>query len=83
MGDRVDHRRQLIVDRVREKVTPAQLQMFQLSVLRGWEPRRTAQALGVTLMQVYMARHRVGKLMKAAAVALKAAETSGENFPAS
>lgn len=62
------------LEMVRSEVTPAQLQMFQLSVLRGWKPGEVAKALGVTTMQVYLARHRVGKLMRQAALTVRAEE---------
>lgn len=71
------HLRQRAVDRVREQVTPAQLQMFQLSVLRGWKPSDVAKALKVSTMKVYLARHRVGKLMAAAAEEVRAEEGEG------
>ena len=68
------HLRQRAVEWVRGRVTPAQLQMFQLSVLRGWKPSAVAKALKVSTMQVYLARHRVGKLMAAAAAEIRAEE---------
>jgi RNA polymerase sigma-70 factor (ECF subfamily) len=47
--------------RVRRKVRPAQFQMFELSVVRGWSVTKVASALGASVTQVYMARHRVAR----------------------
>jgi RNA polymerase sigma-70 factor (ECF subfamily) len=38
--------------------------MFEFSVLQRWPAGKVAEALGVSTIQVYMARHRVGKLVK-------------------
>jgi RNA polymerase sigma-70 factor (ECF subfamily) len=38
--------------------------MFEFAVLKRWPASKVAEALGCTLTQVYMARHRVGKLLK-------------------
>jgi RNA polymerase sigma-70 factor (ECF subfamily) len=56
--------RELALERVRNRVRPEQFQMFTLAVLKGWPAAKVAQALGVTLTQVYMARHRVGRLVR-------------------
>ena len=34
--------------------------MFDLYVLQGWPVAKVAEALGVSRMQVYLARHRLG-----------------------
>ena len=47
-------------DRVKRRVVPLQFQIFELNVLHAWPARKVATALGVTLMQVYLAKHRVG-----------------------
>lgn len=60
------------VERVKRRVKPDQFQIFELSVLRQWPVRKVAEALGVSSMQVYLARHRVGGLLKRE---LKALET--------
>lgn len=52
------------LERVKRRVRPEQFQMFDFAVLQNWPARKVAQALGATLIQVYMARHRVGKLLK-------------------
>jgi RNA polymerase sigma-70 factor (ECF subfamily) len=50
--------------RVKNRIRPEQFQMFELGVLEGWPAGKVAEALGCTLIQVYMARHRVGRQIK-------------------
>ena len=52
------------MEKVKRRVTPEQFQMFEFAVLQHWPASKVAEALGVTTVQVYMARHRVGKLVK-------------------
>ena len=52
------------VARVKRRAKPDQFQMFELYVLKGRPVREVAAALGVSLMQVYLARHRVGALLR-------------------
>ena len=52
------------VERVKRRVDPAQFQIFQLSCLEGWPVRKVAQTLGVNVGRVYLARHRLGRLLK-------------------
>lgn len=52
------------VERVKRRVKPEQFQIFELSVLKSWPVRKVAEALGVSSMQVYLARHRVGSLLR-------------------
>jgi RNA polymerase sigma-70 factor (ECF subfamily) len=59
-----DHMRQAALERIKRRVRLEQFQMFELAVLKGWPTGKVAQALGVTVVQVYMARHRVGNLVK-------------------
>jgi RNA polymerase sigma-70 factor (ECF subfamily) len=51
-------------ERVKQRVSPKQYQMFELYVLREWPVRKVAQTLGVSTTQVYLAKHRVGRLLK-------------------
>ena len=53
------------VERVKRRVKPEQFQLFDLYVLKGWPVKKVAAALGVSAMQVYLARHRVGSLFRA------------------
>ncbi len=52
------------IERVKRRVKPEQFQMFDLYVLRGWPVAKVAEALGVSRMQVYLARHRIGSLLR-------------------
>jgi len=38
--------------------------MFELYVLQGWPVREVARLLGVSAGQVYLAKHRVSRLLK-------------------
>ena len=51
-------------ERVQRKVSATQYQMFELSAVQAWPVREVAWLLGVGSGQVYLARHRVGKLLK-------------------
>ena len=55
------HLRAAALERVKRRVRPEHFQMFDLYVLRGWSVKRVARALGVSSMQVYLARHRIGR----------------------
>lgn len=59
-----DHLRKAALEKVKRRIRLEQFQMFELAVLKGWPARKVAEALGVTVIQVYMARHRVGILVK-------------------
>lgn len=49
---------------VKEKVNPRQYQMFYLYVIKQLPVREVAQSLQVRVSQVYLAKHRVGSLVK-------------------
>ncbi len=51
-------------ERVKRQVADSHYQIFDLYVLQGWPPRDVARTLGVNIGQVYLARHRVGALVK-------------------
>jgi RNA polymerase sigma-70 factor (ECF subfamily) len=51
-------------DRLRAKVSSQQLLIFRLAALGELPLRQVAAKLGVSLPQVYLARHRVGRLLK-------------------
>jgi RNA polymerase sigma-70 factor (ECF subfamily) len=52
------------VGRVRRKVDPLQYQLFDCYVLKQWTPAEVTRALGVSVGQVYLAKHRVGALIR-------------------
>ncbi len=52
------------LDRVKTRVNPSHYEMYHLNVVRGLSPRDTARVLGVSAAAVYLAKHRVGRLVK-------------------
>ena len=52
------------LDRVRQKISPLQFQIFDAYVVKGWEAAKVRRELGVSMAQVYLAKHRVGGLVK-------------------
>jgi len=57
--------------RLRSKVSAQQLLIFRLAVQGDLPLTQVARKLGVSLAQVYLARHRVGKLLKAEVARLR------------
>jgi RNA polymerase sigma-70 factor (ECF subfamily) len=52
------------MERVKRKVAPEQLQLFDLYCVESWPAQKVAQMLGVSLGRVYLAKHRIGQLLK-------------------
>lgn len=52
------------LDRVKMKISPRQFQIFDYNVIRGMKPTEVHRKLGVSLAQVYLAKHRVSALLK-------------------
>ena len=52
------------IERVKQQVAPKQFQIFDLSVLRDLPVTQVTQLVKVNAAQVYIARHRVGALIK-------------------
>jgi RNA polymerase sigma-70 factor (ECF subfamily) len=52
------------LERVKAKVSPRQFQIFDCYVMKGWGVKKTAEALGINAAQVYLAKHRVGSLVR-------------------
>jgi RNA polymerase sigma factor (sigma-70 family) len=52
------------VARVKAEVSPEQFQVFDFYVLRQMPVKEVAAALGVNIAQVYLAKHRVSRLLK-------------------
>jgi RNA polymerase sigma-70 factor (ECF subfamily) len=52
------------VARVKKKIEPKQFQIFDCYVRKEWRAQKVAERLGVSVGQVYLARHRVGALLK-------------------
>jgi RNA polymerase sigma factor (sigma-70 family) len=57
--------------RVGSKVSAQQLMIFEMAALGEVPLKQVARKLGVSLMQVYLARHRVGKLFKSEVLRLR------------
>jgi len=56
---------------VKTKVSPKQYQIFDCYVVKGWGVRQVMKELGVSMAQVYLAKHRVGGLMRKEVLALE------------
>lgn len=52
------------LERVKMKVSPLQFQIFDYNVLRGMSATEVRKRLGVSIAQVYLAKHRVGGVLK-------------------
>src|SRR2546425_2828586 len=52
------------IARVKKKVEPKQFQIFDCYVRKEWPAQKVAARLRVNVGQVYLARHRVGGLLK-------------------
>jgi hypothetical protein len=62
------------IARVKKQIEPKQFQIFDWYVRKEWPAQKVAARLGVNIGQVYLARHRVGALLKKE---IKAMEKSG------
>ena len=60
------------IQRVKRRVSIEQYQMFDLFVLKQWTAGEVAKTLGVTIGHVYVAKHRVSKLIRKEIEALEA-----------
>lgn len=49
---------------VKQRVSPRQFQIFDAYVIKGWSVKKVMTELGVSMAQVYLAKHRVGGLIK-------------------
>ncbi|MBK1832213.1 sigma-70 family RNA polymerase sigma factor [Verrucomicrobiaceae bacterium R5-34] len=50
--------------KVKAQVSPKQYQIFDCYVIREWDAGKVQDHLGVSMSQVYLAKHRVGKILK-------------------
>ncbi len=62
---------EVALDRVKKLVSPKQYQIFHAYVVKGWETDKVKSELGVSGSQVYLAKHRVGSLVKKEIAILK------------
>src|SRR5947209_6180437 len=52
------------ITRVKKKVDPKQFQIFDCYVRKEWPAQKVAEQLRISVGQVYLARHRVGGVLK-------------------
>lgn len=52
------------IGNVRRRTDPHQFQLFDFYVTRQWPPEKVARTLGVSVNQVYLAKHRVTTLIQ-------------------
>jgi RNA polymerase sigma factor (sigma-70 family) len=52
------------MQRVKLRVPEEQYQLFDLNAVQGWPVKRVCQTLGVSAAQVYLAKHRVSRLLQ-------------------
>ncbi|MFD2255657.1 sigma-70 family RNA polymerase sigma factor [Luteolibacter algae] len=50
--------------RVKAQVSPKQYQIFDFYVIRQWDANKVQKKLNVSMAQVYLAKHRVGAVLK-------------------
>ena len=62
------------IERVKQRVSPEQFQMFDLYVLRKMPVTEVARLLGTNVAKVYLAKHRVSKMVRATIAELEKAE---------
>lgn len=62
---------EVAIERVKKIVSPKQFQIFHAYVIKEWDVSRVKKELGVSQSQVYLAKHRVGSLLKKEVEALK------------
>ncbi|HMC26287.1 MAG TPA: sigma-70 family RNA polymerase sigma factor [Verrucomicrobiae bacterium] len=54
----------MAIDRVKQQVKPRQYQIFDLYVVKKWPLGKITSTLGVNMGQIYLAKHRIGSLIK-------------------
>lgn len=52
------------LSRVKAQVSPKQYQIFDCYVIKQWDARKVQEKLNVSMAQVYLAKHRVGTVLK-------------------
>ncbi len=62
---------EVAIERVKKLVSPKQYQIFHAYVVKEWDVARVKSELGVSQSQVYLAKHRVGSLLKKEIESLK------------
>lgn len=62
---------EVAIGRVKKLVSPKQFQIFHAYVIKEWDVARVKKELGVSQSQVYLAKHRVGGLIRKEIESLK------------
>jgi RNA polymerase sigma-70 factor (ECF subfamily) len=65
------------MQRVKARVKPRQFQIFDLYVLKEWPVAEVSRSLNVNATQVYLAKHRVTRLMRQEVARLEKSGTVG------
>jgi len=52
------------LERVKAQVSPRQYQIFDYYVVKQWDAKKVQEKLSVSMAQVYLAKHRVGVVLK-------------------
>lgn len=65
------------LERVKAKVSPKQFQIFDYNVIRGMKAGDVHKKLGVSIAQVYLAKHRVGALLNKEVKFIRSQEDAG------
>jgi RNA polymerase sigma-70 factor (ECF subfamily) len=65
------------LEHVKSQVNARQYQMFDLYVLQNWPVAEVARILRVSAAQVYLAKHRISRLLKKELAKLERGQESG------
>jgi RNA polymerase sigma factor (sigma-70 family) len=57
--------------KTKAQVSPKQYQIFDYYVIKQWDAKKVQERLGVSMAQVYLAKHRVGAVLKKELAKLK------------
>jgi len=52
------------IERVKQQVSPEQFQIFDLYAIEQWPVQKVARILGVSATSVYLAKHRISRLLR-------------------
>ena len=67
------------LERVKRQVSPRQFQIFDFYVLQNWAVAEVARILRVSGTQVYLAKHRISRLLKKEVAKLEREQEQGVN----
>lgn len=63
--------------RVKSQVSPKQYQIFDCYVIKQWDAEKVQKHLNVSIAQVYLAKHRVGAVLKKELTKLEGEDDAG------